>query len=148
MKLEDELTGVSKILLDTAPIVYFIETNPRYLGLKDTFFFLRKERDIQVVTTPVTLTECLVFPYRNSQFRMVEVYSQLLTHGRRISFHPLKERESIVASEIRAKTNLTLSDSFQVAAALQSGCQAILTNDHALKRIDRIKTIVLDDLEP
>lgn len=32
MKLDDGLRGVSRIGLDTAPIIYFVEANPRYDG--------------------------------------------------------------------------------------------------------------------
>lgn len=52
------------------------------------------------------------------------------------------------AAEIRARYNLALPDSFQVAVALESGCDAFLTNDAALKRVAEIDVIVLDEVEP
>lgn len=146
MNLEDGLGNVSRVLLDTAPIIYYLEANPRYVNLMDRFFLLQEEREIQLVTSPVTLAECLIFPLRNSQVSLVEMYSQFLTQGQRIVFHPIEQNEALIASEIRAESNLTLSDAFQIAVALQSNCQAILTNDYAFRRVDRIRTIVLDDL--
>jgi predicted nucleic acid-binding protein len=43
--------------------------------------------------------------------------------------------------------NLKLADSFQVAAAIVAGCDAFLTNDSALKRVNGITILALDELE-
>jgi len=51
------------------------------------------------------------------------------------------------AAELRARYNLKLADSFQIAAAIAAGCDAFLTNDAALKRVSEITILVLDELE-
>jgi predicted nucleic acid-binding protein len=51
------------------------------------------------------------------------------------------------AAELRARYNLTLTDAFQVACALDAGCEAFLTNDFGLKRVTEIQVIVLDALD-
>jgi predicted nucleic acid-binding protein len=51
------------------------------------------------------------------------------------------------AAELRARYNLTLTDAFQVACALDADCEAFLTNDFGLKRVTEIQIIVLDALE-
>ena len=43
---------------------------------------------------------------------------------------------------------LRLADSFQVAAALALACDAVVTNDGGLKRVQEIPIIYLDDLQP
>jgi predicted nucleic acid-binding protein len=40
-----------------------------------------------------------------------------------------------------------LTDAFQVAVAIASGCDAFLTNDIALKRVTELGVIVLDEME-
>jgi predicted nucleic acid-binding protein len=52
------------------------------------------------------------------------------------------------AANLRARHNLTLADALQVAVALSSGCDAFLTNDAALKRVEGLNVIVLDEFEP
>ena len=54
---------------------------------------------------------------------------------------------AINAAEMRAKYNLKLPDAFQVAVALAAGCETILTNNGAFKRVTEIRAIALDDLE-
>lgn len=51
------------------------------------------------------------------------------------------------AAELRAHYNLTLTDAFQIAAALTAGCDAFPTNDAALKRVTELTVLVLDELE-
>jgi predicted nucleic acid-binding protein len=51
------------------------------------------------------------------------------------------------AAELRARYNLSLTDAFQIAAALAAGCDAFLTNDAALKRVSKLTILMLDELE-
>lgn len=38
-------------------------------------------------------------------------------------------------------------DALQIAAAVESGCEAFLTNDLTIKRVQEISVLVLDELE-
>ena len=49
--------------------------------------------------------------------------------------------------KISSKLNLTLTDAFQAAAAIAADCDAFLTNDATLKRVDKLNVIVLDEVE-
>ncbi|MFW6162540.1 MAG: VapC toxin family PIN domain ribonuclease, partial [Planctomycetota bacterium] len=60
--MEEALAGVSAILMDSAPAIYHLERHPRYAPVLDRFFRVRRERDILIVASPVTLAECLVRP--------------------------------------------------------------------------------------
>ena len=44
MKLEDSLTGVSRLAFDTTPIIYFVEANPTYDKLITEVFKRVKQR--------------------------------------------------------------------------------------------------------
>lgn len=47
------------------------------------------------------------------------------------------------AAQLRARYNLTLTDALQVAVALETGCDALLTNDLTLKKVSELGIIVL-----
>ena len=53
--------------LDTAPLIYFIEEHPVYLPLFHPFFEAVDRGDLQVVTSTLTLTEVLAYPYRRGR---------------------------------------------------------------------------------
>jgi hypothetical protein len=38
MRISDALTGVSRLFLDTAPVIYFVERNPQFVDLVDPIF--------------------------------------------------------------------------------------------------------------
>ncbi len=51
------------------------------------------------------------------------------------------------AADFRVRYNLALADAFQVAASLDGACDALLTNDFTLRRVQELRILVLDDLE-
>jgi predicted nucleic acid-binding protein len=148
MKVEDALNGVASILLDTAPVIYHLEKNPLFSPAMERFFELRKERGILLVTTPITLAECLVHPIREGHADLEETYRALLTAGEGTTFWPIGVREASIAAQLRAKHGLALADSFQLAIAIQADCQALLTNDSALSRVTEVRVVVVGDLQP
>ena len=74
-------------------------------------------------------------------------FVDLITAGPGTRFVILNEQIARDAALLRARYNLSLTDAFQVAVALASGCDAFLTNDTALKRVTELSMIVLDELE-
>jgi hypothetical protein len=64
MKVSDALQGVSRLLLDTAPVIYYVEANPNYTAVVTPVFDLIDDGALTAVTSPITLAECLVVPLR------------------------------------------------------------------------------------
>lgn len=50
------------------------------------------------------------------------------------------------AAALRAYYNLRTPDALQLAAALEAGCQAFLTNYIPLKRVTELRVLILDEL--
>jgi predicted nucleic acid-binding protein len=63
-------------------------------------------------------------------------------HTRYVGMDAITEK----AAELRAKYNLSLTDALQIAAALAAGCEAFLTNDTAIKRVNELRVLVLSEL--
>ena len=60
--------------LDTAPLIYFIEENPTYLEMTNTFFEALTRAEFRVVTSVVTLLEALVYPLRQGDTLLAQQY--------------------------------------------------------------------------
>ena len=60
---------------------------------------------------------------------------------------PIDAALAQAGAELRARYNIRLPDALQIAAALQNGCAAFLTNDDALKRVTEVKVIVVSALD-
>jgi len=146
IKIAAALANVRELFLDTAPIIYHVEGNLAYQPLTDQVFQTIRAGTLSAVTSPITLSECLVHPYRRSDMALAQKFRNVITAGvntRYVGVDAVAER----AAEIRAHYNLKLADSFQVAAAIAAGCDAFLTNDTALKRVNGITILALDELE-
>jgi predicted nucleic acid-binding protein len=147
MKITERLQTVTRLFLDTAPVVYYVEEDIRYLALVDPVFDRLDAGTLVAVTSPVTLAECLVMPYRNNQVELQQVFSDVIVNGANVLFASIDREMGRRAAELRARYNLSLTDAFQIAVALQSGCDAFLTNDMTLKRVSELSVIVLEEME-
>jgi hypothetical protein len=58
--------------LDTMPVIYFIESNPKYIDLVRSFFQAVDRGEVTVVTSMVTLLEVLVHPVRRGDTALAE----------------------------------------------------------------------------
>lgn len=146
MKVAAALAQTKRLLVDTAPVIYHVERHARYWELTTAIFLALREQAVQGVTSPITLAECLVHPFRSRDTALAARFRRAIVDDPRIEYHgvdPVVEQ----AAEIRARHNLALTDAFQVAVALETGCDAILTNDRDMRRVDALTVLVLDDLE-
>lgn len=148
MNITDSLQGVTRLFLDTAPVIYFVEQHPQYFPLVREVFEQLRNTPLIGVISPITLAECLVQPYRLGQMELQQDFIELMTDTENIEFLPIDDETlAIDAAQIRAKYNLQLPDSFQVAVALAAGCEAFLTNDVTFRRVTELRILVLDELE-
>ncbi|MEY2910870.1 MAG: hypothetical protein RLZZ184_179 [Cyanobacteriota bacterium] len=146
MKIEESLQGVTRIFLDTAPVIYFVERNLQYLAIVREIFNQIRDGSLIAVTSPVTLAECLVYPYRLRQTQLAQEFIDTIVYGNNTTFVPINNPNiAIDAAKIRARYNLELPDALQIAVALNAECEAFLTNDLTFKRITELRVLVLND---
>src|SRR5206468_453570 len=101
---------------------------------------------IQGFTSVLSLTECLFRPFQARELLIEAEYRDLLLLSKGLSVTPILQTTAIQAALLRAQYSLSTQDAVQIASALESGCQAFLTNDGRLRNITVIKVLILDDL--
>lgn len=138
MKVSDSLQNVSRLFLDTAPVIYFVECNPQYWESVRIVFTLIDLGSLIAISSPVTLAECLVHPYIEGQTQLQQDFIDVIVGGDNTMFVPINQRIAEHAGELRAKYNIELPDAFQVAVALAADCEALLTNDRRLGRVTEL----------
>jgi predicted nucleic acid-binding protein len=147
VKLGACLQGVSRLFLDTAPVVYYLERHPRYAPVADVVFQRIDSGTVSGVTSPITLAECLVVPIRLGLNDLRTEFASLLAGGANMIFVNLTSTTAEQAADLRARHGLSLADAFQVGAAIEANCDALLTNDMRLKRIRELPILVLEEIE-
>ena len=147
MNVQEALRGINRLFLDSAPVIYYLENHPTYQAKVDPIFEGIEAGMLIAVTSPVTLAECLVHPYRLGLKELQQSYQQALVHAENTLFQPIGEQVAQNAAQLRAGYNLSLPDSLQVSAALEARCEAFLTNDINLKRVSELRMVVVKELE-
>lgn len=147
MKVKNVLKHCTRLFLDSAPVIYYIEQHPNYVDTLADIFEAIDTGLLEAVTSPITLAETLVIPYRLSVAQVQQAFFDVIVRGPNTRFVPIDYAEARHAAELRASYNLSLADALQVAVALNAGCDGFLTNDRGLGRVTEIRMLILDDLD-
>ncbi len=147
IKLDTAFTGVVYLGLDTAPIIYFIEAHPQYNALVTSIFQRIADGTLRACTSVISLTEVLIHPIRQGNAVLQQQYQELFLNSQGFETQNINPDTAILAADLRARYNLRTPDALQIATALQSGCQAFLTNDTTLKRVTELTVLVLSEIE-
>jgi predicted nucleic acid-binding protein len=153
MHVDQALQNIARLFLDTAPLIYFVERNPDYTAVVD-LIFEHFESDITPVVGVATVSECLVGAYRLGLTELEKTYMGIFARED-VLFIESDRHIAQESAKIRAKYNLKLPDALQIATAMvkdrsssiASNCDAFLTNDEQLKRVQELNVIVIKDLE-
>ena len=144
MGLVDELRGL-RICIDTAPFIYFIEKNPKYLGLLRPFFAEINAGKIDALTSTITLLEVLVLPFKTKNESLAEKYRDILLYAEGLTTFEIFHEVSELSAKLRAKYSIRTPDAIQIAVGIIYGADAFLTNDSGLKKVSDIRVVILED---
>jgi predicted nucleic acid-binding protein len=147
MELSKLLRG-KIIFLDTAPLIYFIEKNIRYIDVIKPIIALIDSQQAKGMTSTITLLEVLVLPLREGNKKLADKYKTILLSSSDLETCEISNAISERAAVIRAKYGFKTPDAIQLATAIVRKADYFLTNDTALKLVKEIKVIVLDDHLP
>jgi predicted nucleic acid-binding protein len=140
----DFLRG-ERVYFDTAPIIYSVEKRDEYWFLLLPLWQFLKSKEIEIVTSELTLLETLVYPLKQNNQILIPAYETLLTKTEieafPITFDILRE-----AANLRAKQNFKTPDAIHSATAHTANCKYLLTNDTGFRRLSNLQVIVLSDL--
>jgi len=113
-RLEDALSGVTRLGLDTAPIIYFVEAHPRYDALVMEIFQRIADGRLVGVTSVITLAEVLVQPFRQGALELQRRYRDLLLHSGNLEIQVIDPAMAERAAELRARHNLRMPDALRL----------------------------------
>jgi len=134
------------VALDTMIFIYAFEEHPVYQAILKSFFRSLEKGEMTAVTSTLTITECLVQPYRKKDFGLSAQYLILFRNFPNLSIIPLTDDIAERAAFLRAQYNLRTPDAVQLATALGSNCHAFFTNDDRFLVVEGIRILVLDQL--
>jgi predicted nucleic acid-binding protein len=142
--LVDELRG-SKVSLDTAPIIYFIEKHHKYLSILQPVFIEIDAGNIEAITSTITLLEVLIHPFRAGNEILAQKYRDILLYSDGLNTFEIFHEVSEASARLRAKYSIKTPDAIQIAMGILYGADKFLTNDPDLRKVSEIQVLILDD---
>lgn len=137
----------SRIYVDTAPFIYYLEHSTVYFDITRQFFINCRNHNIRLFTSAITIEEYCVFPLSHNDAQAVSNFEAFLK-GMKFEVIPVDKQTALKAAEIRAKhTHFKALDAIHLAAALLSNCTAFLTNDKQLLQATEISVYSMDMLK-
>ena len=139
----------TRIGLDTSVFIYLINTTSPFSAIAADAFQQLQQQSMTGVTSVLTLTELLVKPLQTDRRGLAARYEALVRSMPNVAVVDIDARVARRAAALRAKHATSTADSLQIAAALEHGATAFVTNDRRLRRMDEIALILLaDHLDP
>jgi predicted nucleic acid-binding protein len=137
LKFED-LPDQALLLLDSAPIIYFLEHHrtlgPRFRPL----FEAHAAGRLRFAVTTITIAEVLTGPLQAADEPLARRYRAILESWQVVDLS-LDIAES--AARLRATLRLKLADAVQAASALTINAAALVTHDRDFSRVRALRII-------
>lgn len=147
MKIEDALQDVTNLYVETAPFIYFTEARAAYADKMRAIFAEVSDGRLQILTSAVTIPETLIKPLQANDTSLVSRYRTMFYRTKGIRVMSVSPSAGDLAADLRARYNLRTPDALHVACAIDTDCDAFLTNDTGIRRVSEIRILILDDLE-
>ena len=134
-----------RIGVDTPIFIYHLEGTTPLAGLAGVALDELAGGAFTGVTSVLTLMEIAVKPLQLRRPDVAEEYEVLLANYPNLVIAALDRPAARRAAELRAEYRLRPADALQVAACLEQGATAFLSNDRELRRISDLHVWMLED---
>lgn len=131
-----QLPHTGRVLVDSAPIIYFLEGHHEFAARFEALFTRAEFGNYELVISTVTLVEVLTGPLRQGDEKLAQAYRQALTSPPTWTVADLTPEIAHRAARIRSETRLRVPDAVQVATALETSCRALVTHDRDFVAVD------------
>jgi predicted nucleic acid-binding protein len=139
------VTEFKKIFLDTTPLIYFLDDDVNFGKLTQNILSQFLQSDADMVTSTITCTEYLTYPYRTGNTEKINAFFEFLTDCE-IHIQPISVDIAKKAAEIRGRyPHFKTMDCLQLATACIYGCDLFLTNDYQLRQFVEIKCVTVEE---
>jgi predicted nucleic acid-binding protein len=138
--------GFNKIFLDTTPLIYFLDEDVNFGKLTQNILSRFLQNDIDMITSTITCTEYLTYPYRTGNTEKINAFFEFLSDCE-IPTYSINIDIAKKAAEIRGRyLNFKTMDCLQLATACIYGCDFFLTNDNQLRQFEEIQCVTVEEI--
>jgi predicted nucleic acid-binding protein len=136
-----DLSGLPEdalILLDSAPIIYFLEDHPKFGPRFHPLFEAHARGEMRFAVSTITIAEVLAGPLGVGDETLVRRYRGILESWQVVA---LDAGIAESAARVRASFRLKIADAVQVASALAIDADALVTHDRDFSSVRSLRII-------
>jgi predicted nucleic acid-binding protein len=126
------------LLLDSAPIIYFLEDHPKFGPRFQILFEEHSKGRVRFAITTITIAEVLAGPLGVGDESLVRRYRNILESWQVVV---LDAEIATSAARVRTSFRLKLADAVQVASALAVNADALVTHDRDFTNVRSLRVI-------
>jgi predicted nucleic acid-binding protein len=133
-----DLPDQALVLLDSAPVIYFLEGNPKFGPRFAPLFEAHAAGRLSLAVTTITVAEVLVGPLQVGDDAVARRYRAILESWQVVD---LDAGIAESAARLRASLRMKLPDAIQAASALAINADALVTYDRDFSRVHSLRVI-------
>lgn len=122
----------SLVLVDTAPIIYVLESHPRLAARFEPLFERQEQGRVALAVSTVTLAEVLAGPFAAGEEALARRFRDVLESWQLVE---LTGDIAEQAARLRARYKLKLPDAVQLATALAIQADLFVTHDRDFGKV-------------
>jgi predicted nucleic acid-binding protein len=126
------------LLVDSPPIIYFIEGHERLRQYFKPLFEAQGAGRVRFAVTPITVAEVLTGPFKAGDEALARRYRAVFDSWDLVT---LNADIAESAARLRATLGLKLADALQAASALAINADALVTHDRDFSRVSSLRVI-------
>ena len=134
----DALPPDALLLMDSGPIIYFLERHPELAPVFRPLFVAHDAGRVRFAVTTVTLAEVLTGPLQDGDEALAERYRTILESWQVVG---LDADIAANAARLRAALRLKLADALQAASAIAINADALVTHDRDFSRVRSLRVL-------
>ena len=123
---QSDLPDGALVLVDSAPIIYVLEHDPRFAPRFRPLFERQDAGGIQFAVTTITIAEVMTGPLKAGEEALAKRYRAVMGSWQVVN---LTAEIAESAARFRARLKLRLPDAIQVASAIAVNADALVTHD-------------------
>jgi predicted nucleic acid-binding protein len=134
----DDLPEQALLLMDSAPIIYWLEDHPTLGSRFQPLFDAHAAGRLRFAVTTITVAELLTGPLQAGDDVLARRYRAVLEAWQVVE---LDADIAEGAARLRASLRLKLADAIQAASALAINAAALVTHDRDFSRVRSLRII-------
>jgi predicted nucleic acid-binding protein len=133
----------ASVYLDANAFIYWVEGDAPLAGAMRSVFAAIAAAGAGIVTSELTVAECLYKPHRDGNMAVAASYEDFFRSGEDVALLPLNGEVALAAARQGGAWGLKLADAIHFVSALEHGCGVFVTADRRFRSAPGMQVLLI-----